>query len=585
MSGVCRIASVACAAALTVVGAAFAQLGPDTPRAAPAPSGARHAVLAGPRLILPLLATAGTSAYGKLSTALEIANVSDAEARYTARLLGDGGGSPLSLLVETTNVGLFPVSTVQEPLPAHAGQRFVFSPREDTPAWNQLRIVWAEFTVDPEASLSVSVVLRAEAGDGTVSRAAIPPAPLFRRAWLHTDNADDSVTTLVLVNPSATETQTLALRYRDFASAERTCETSVTVFDLGRTVVETGESLPCSAGSRGLLEIRGPGEFAGIGLVSGATGGILARELAGQPPERYPALPQWAVAPGQVGFGSALAGGCVTLADTQVGGTAYTVHSSKWQRRAHAGDEWTDVPGTARTGQLCPYEPTEPGEYRAVAEITVGDERGLFASSDILTLEDGPDPPPEPIPGLEEFTNSVGMKFIKIPAGEFSMGATGAWSGDDESPVTRVRISEAFWMGKHEVTQQQWTAVMGSNSTDSPNCGDDCPVDGVSWDQTQAFLTKLNEMEGSPPYRLPTEAEWEYAARARTDTDTYAGNLTMLGLRHAPELDQIAWYSGNSEAEYDGGWDCSEWRGKQYESSRCGPPPGRPKGTQPIRLA
>ena len=573
MPGVWRIASVACAVALTVAGAAFAQLGPDTPRAAPAPSGARHAVLAGPRLILPLLATAETSAYGKLSTALEIANISDAEARYTARLLGDGGNSPLPLLVETTNSGLFPVSTVQETLPAHAGKRFVFSPREDTPAWNQLRIVWAEFTADPEASLSVSVVLRAETRDGTVSRTAIPPAPLFRRAWLHTDNADGSVTTVVLVNPSATETQTLALHYRDFASAERTCETSVTVFDLGRTVVETGESLPCSAGSRGLLEVSGPGEFAGIGLVSGTSGGILARELAGQPPERHAALSQWAVAPGQVGFGSALARGCVTLAGTQVGGTAYTVHSSKWQRRAYAGDQWTDVLGTARTGQLCPYEPSEPGEYRAVAEITVGDDRGLFASSDILTVEDGPAPPPEPIAGLEEFTNDLGMQFVKIPAGEFSMGSSGVWADDDESPVTRVRISKSFWMGKHEVTQRQWTAVMGGNPTDFGNCGDDCPVYGVSWDQAQAFVAKLNEMVGNSPYRLPTEAEWEYAARAGTDTDTYAGNLTILGWHNAPILDGIAWYGGNSGVDYDGAWDCSEWRGRQYTSSQCGPHP------------
>ena len=73
-------------------------------------------------------------------------------------------------------------------------------------------------------------------------------------------------------------------------------------------------------------------------------------------------------------------------------GTAYTVHSSKGQRRTGAGDAWTDVPGTARTGQLCPYEPAEPGEYRAVAEITVGDERGLFASSDVLTVDGGPPP-------------------------------------------------------------------------------------------------------------------------------------------------------------------------------------------------
>ena len=274
----------------------------------------------------------------------------------------------------------------------------------------------------------------------------------------------------------------------------------------------------------------------------------------------------------------------MTLAGTHIGDTAYTVHSSKWQRRSHSGDEWTDVPGTARTGQLCPYDPSEPGEYRAVAEVTVGEERGTFASSDILRVEDGPAPLPPPLPGLEEFTNDLGMQFVKIPAGEFSMGSTEGWASDNEAPVTRVRISKAFWMGKHEVTQGQWTAVMGSNSTDFQNCGDDCPVDGVSWDQAQAFVAKLNEMEGNSTYRLPTEAEWEYAARAGTDTETYAGNLPIHGPRDAPLLDGIAWYGGNSGVDYDGGWDCSRWRGKQYASSRCGPHPAGRKAPNQFGL-
>ena len=579
-------ATLACAAALAAAGPTLAQLlqAPELP-GSPAPRAAsrseaglpegRHVSIASPRLVLPLLATAATSAHGRLSTVLEIANVSDAEARYTARLLGGGGGSPLSLLVETTNLGLFPVSTLQETLPAHAGQRLVFSPRESQPR-DPLRIVWAEFTAAPPGALSVAVVLRAEASDGTASRAAIPPAPLYRRAWLHVDNAAGSATTVILVNPGAgQDALTLSFRYREFSDASATCEASDVLFPQGgQAAWETASLLPCSSGTLGLLEISGPSEFTGIGLVSGASGGILARELAGQAPEPYPALPQWAVAPGQVGFGSPLAGGCVTLAGTPVGGTVYTVHSSKWQRRADAGDAWTDVPGTARSGQLCPYEPDEPGEYRAVAEITVGDERRTFTSSDVLTVGDGSAPLPEPIPGLEEFTNGLGMQFVKIPAGEFSMGATGAWGDNNELPVTQVRISEAFWMGKHEVTQGQWQAVMGSNPATFANCGADCPVEQVSWHDAQEFVARLNEMEGEARYRLPTEAEWEYAARAGTETDTYAGNLTMLGRYDAPLLDGIAWYGGNSGVDYEGGWDCSGFPGKkQYPSSLCGPHP------------
>ena len=563
---------MACAAALTVGGAAVAQPGPHTPRAAPARDDARHAALAGSRLILPLLATAGTSTYGKLSTVVEVANVSDTEARYTARLLG-GGGSPSSLLVETASYVLQPVSSMDETLAANDGQRFVFLPRTDGPSADPLRIVWAEFIAAPADALSVSAVLRAEASNGTVRRAEISPGSLYRRAWLHTDNTAGSATSLVLINPD-TDARTFALRFRGFAGASSNCETSVRVPTLGQAIVETGESLACSAGGRGLTEIRGPGRFAGIGLVSGGAGGLLARELAGQPPEQHPTLSQWSVAPGLVGFGSALGGGCVTLADTHVGDTAYTVHSSKWQRRSHSGDEWTDVPGTARSGQLCPYDPSDPGEYRAVADITVSEERGTFASSDILRVEDGPAPLPPPLPGLEEFTNSVGMQFIKIPAGEFSMGATGAWAYGGELPVTRVRISEAFWIGMHEVTQGQWQAVMGGNPSTFPNCGADCPVESVSWNDVQRFVARLNEREGEASYRLPTEAEWEYAARAGAETDTYAGDLTVHGSYDAPLLDRIAWYGGNRGVDYEGGRDCSGWPGKkQYASSRCGPHP------------
>ena len=154
------------------------------------------------------------------------------------------------------------------------------------------------------------------------------------------------------------------------------------------------------------------------------------------------------------------------------------------------------------------------------------------------------------------------------------MGATGAWGYNDELPVRRVRISEAFWMGKHEVTQGQWQAVMGSNPARYQNCGADCPVESVSWNDLQGFVARLNDREGGASYRLPTEAEWEYAAKAGTDTDTYAGNLTIHGNYDAPVLDGIAWYGGNSGVDYDEGYDCSSFIGKkQYTSSRCGTHP------------
>ena len=563
----CRAISLplALATGLALAGSAHAQPGLE-PEDAPAAQ----------RLILPLLATAETSDYGRLSSVVEIANVSDAEARYIATLRGNLGSLPLQLGIETVSGLPWPASELQDTLAAGTGKRAVFVAR------GSLLFRWAEFLAEPAGALSVSAVLRAERADGTASRAAIPTVPTYRRAWLHADNAEGSVTALVLVEPNAGPAngpQTFVLRYRDF-SRDRACEASVDLEAHQQLVLATEAYLPCSAGGRGLIEISGPAEFAGIGLLSSETDGILARQLAGQAPEPYVALPQWAVAPGQVGFGSPLAGGCVTLAGTQVEGTTYTVHSSKWQRRAEAGDAWTDVPGTARSGQLCPYDPTESGEFRAVAEITVGDERGLFASSDVLTVEDGP----PPLPGIEEFTNGVGMEFVKMPAGEFLMGATGAWGLVSELPVTRVRISEAFWMGKYEVTQGQWQAVTGSNASTFGNCGADCPVESVSWNDVQGFVERLNEMEGGAHYRLPTEAEWEYAARAGTQTDTYAGDLIVHGTNNAPLLDRIAWYGGNSGVDYEGGQDCSEWIGKQHASSSCGPHPVGMKATNRFAL-
>ena len=127
------------------------------------------------------------------------------------------------------------------------------------------------------------------------------------------------------------------------------------------------------------------------------------------------------------------------------------------------------------------------------------------------------------------------MEFVQIPAGEFLMGSESEEAFSYmEQPVTRVRISQGFFLGKYEVTQGQWQEVMGSNPSFFDECGPDCPVEGVSWEDVQEFIGRLNAAVGEERYRLPTEAEWEYAARAGTSGDRY-GNL-----------DAIAWYDGNS---------------------------------------
>ena len=138
-----------------------------------------------------------------------------------------------------------------------------------------------------------------------------------------------------------------------------------------------------------------------------------------------------------------------------------------------------------------------------------------------------------------------GIEFVWIPPGEFRMGSTSRHADSDDRPVTRVRITRGFWLGKYEVTQRQWQAVMGKNPSSFQNCGGNCPVEQVSWNDVQEFIGKLNGRSGGQRYRLPTEAEWEYAARAGTTTDTYAGDITK-SFGSDPVLDRIAWYEENS---------------------------------------
>ena len=167
------------------------------------------------------------------------------------------------------------------------------------------------------------------------------------------------------------------------------------------------------------------------------------------------------------------------------------------------------------------------------------------------------------------------MEFVLIEAGTFAMGSPATEEGrdSDEGPVHQVTLSQPFSLGKYEVTQGQWAAVMGHNPSRFSACGPTCPVEQVSWRDAQAFIAELNRWGDGATYRLPTEAEWEYAARAGTQTAIYTGGLTLRGRHHAPALDPIAWYGGNSGVSYAGGVDCSEWSEKQYASSRCGPHP------------
>jgi formylglycine-generating enzyme required for sulfatase activity len=127
----------------------------------------------------------------------------------------------------------------------------------------------------------------------------------------------------------------------------------------------------------------------------------------------------------------------------------------------------------------------------------------------------------------EDFTitNTIGMKFVFIKPGTFMMGSPtdepGRGSNETQHQVT---LTKGYYMQTTEVTQGQWKAIMNKNPSNFSSCGNNCPVEEVSWNEVQGFITVLNQKEKTDVYRLPTEAEWEYAVRAGTSTPFAFGN-------------------------------------------------------------
>ena len=162
------------------------------------------------------------------------------------------------------------------------------------------------------------------------------------------------------------------------------------------------------------------------------------------------------------------------------------------------------------------------------------------------------------------FKSAFGTEMVTIPAGTFVMG-----SPEDEptrerdEPQHWVTIPRAFQIGRYEVTQKLWKDVIGGNPSHFRSCGDRCPVENVSWYEAIRFCNRLSEREGLDPayaidgdkvtwdrtatgYRLPTEAEWEYACRAGTESAFYTGIIREIGCRDDPSFDRAGWYCGNA---------------------------------------
>lgn len=140
-------------------------------------------------------------------------------------------------------------------------------------------------------------------------------------------------------------------------------------------------------------------------------------------------------------------------------------------------------------------------------------------------------------PSGKEWEDPVtGMAFVWVPKGCFQMGDTFGHQESEEKPVHKVCL-DGFWMGKYTVTHKNWVKVMGASASNATR-GDDYPVDAVAWQDAKAFVARLNaQSKEGVRFRLPTEAEWEYACRSGGKAEMFAGGS---------KLDPLGWYAENS---------------------------------------
>jgi formylglycine-generating enzyme required for sulfatase activity len=202
----------------------------------------------------------------------------------------------------------------------------------------------------------------------------------------------------------------------------------------------------------------------------------------------------------------------------------------------------------------------------------------VFPITDGPNGTNGPGETPTPTPSNYS-TNSIDMEFVLILAGEFDMGSPSSEVGryDVEGPVQHVTIPEPFYMSKYEVTQKQWHEVMGNDPSYFE--GDDLPVERVSWDDVKEFIRRLNEKEGIDNYRLPSEAEWEYAARVGTptrysfgDDESYLGEYAWFDDNSGDKTHPVGQKKSNSWGLYDMYGNVREWVQDEWHSSYEGAP-------------